>query len=217
MLTLPISLSSPVVISVSILTAIGAYVLFGPEPQDRRKRGYPGGLINYGNNCFANAIVQCLASSSIFIRWLEEHLKNKTVAKILLDLIKSINDQSLSCSQESTVATLIDHMRQPKWLSPFEQQDSHEFLLSLINSLTSTQIIQTKQFGFASCLDTDEQDISKTIMINESPLINPHPFQGLQATQLQCTECKHKNPVSVSLFETLSLTIPERQVSNAGV
>ncbi|CAF1284662.1 unnamed protein product [Rotaria sordida] len=217
MLTLPISFSSPIIISVSILTAIGAYVLFGPEPEDRRKRGYPGGLINYGNNCFANAIVQCLASSSIFIRWVEEHLQNNTLAKILLDLIKTINGQSLSYSHESTVVTLIDNMRQPKWLSPFEQQDSHEFLLSLINSLTSTQIIQTKQLGFAACLDTDEQDISKTIMINESPLINPHPFQGLQATQLQCTECKHKNPVSVSLFETLSLIIPERQVSNSGL
>jgi len=39
MLTLPISFSSPVVLSVSILTAIGAYVLFGPEPKGRRKRG----------------------------------------------------------------------------------------------------------------------------------------------------------------------------------
>ncbi len=39
MLTFPISFSSPIVISVSILTAIGAYVLFGPEPNDRRRRG----------------------------------------------------------------------------------------------------------------------------------------------------------------------------------
>ncbi|CAF4446666.1 unnamed protein product, partial [Adineta steineri] len=53
-------------------------------------------------------------------------------------------------------------------------------------------------------------------MITESPLITPHPFQGLQATQLQCTECKQKNPISVSLFETLSLIIPERQVSSSG-
>jgi hypothetical protein len=39
MLTFPISFSSPIVISVSILTVIGAYVLFGPEPKDRRRRG----------------------------------------------------------------------------------------------------------------------------------------------------------------------------------
>jgi hypothetical protein len=39
MLTFPVSFSSPIVISVSILTAIGAYVLFGPEPNDRRRRG----------------------------------------------------------------------------------------------------------------------------------------------------------------------------------
>ena len=83
-------------------------------------------------------------------------------------------------------------MRQPRWLSPFEQQDSHEFLLSLINSLTSPQGIQSKQLGFAACLDSNEQEESKSMMIIDSPLIKPHPFQGLQATQLQCMECKHK-------------------------
>jgi ubiquitin C-terminal hydrolase len=154
--------------------------------------GYPGGLVNYGNNCFANAIVQCLAASSIFIRWIEEHFQNNRLAQILLDLIQSINGQSLTYSQESTVATLIDHMRQPKWLSPFEQQDSHEFLLSLINSLTSPQIIPSKQLSFAACLDSDEQEESTSLIRTESPLITPNPFQGLQATQLQCMECKHK-------------------------
>jgi ubiquitin C-terminal hydrolase len=168
------------------------FILFKESLLYSIQLGYPGGLINYGNNCFANAIVQCLAASSIFIRWIEEHLQNNTVAKILLDLIKSINGQSLSYSQESTVATLIDHMRQPRWLSPFEQQDSHEFLLSLINSLTNKPTIQPKQLGFAACLDSDEQDVSTSMMITESPLITPHPFQALQATQLQCTECKHK-------------------------
>jgi len=157
--------------------------------------GYPGGLINYGNNCFANAIVQCLAASTIFIRYVEKHLKNNKLAKILLDLIQSINGQTITYSHESTVATLIDHMRQPKWLSPFEQQDSHEFLLSLINSLTNPPVIQSKRLGFAACLDSDdddEEDVSKSLMITESPLITPHPFQGLQATQLQCMECKYK-------------------------
>lgn len=210
MLTLPISLSSPIVISISILTAIGAYVLFGPDPQDRRRRGlfnsieikihlsfiflgYPGGLVNYGNTCFANAIVQCLAASSVFLRWLEEHTLNNKLAMILLDLIKSINGESSSSySEDSTVAKLIDHMRQPRWLTPFEQQDSHEFLLSLINTLTTVESIESKKVGFAACLDSDEQDKSKLMVTMESPLIKPHPFQGLQATQLQCTECKNK-------------------------
>ncbi|CAF0935494.1 unnamed protein product [Adineta ricciae] len=214
MLTIPVSFTSPVVISVSILTAIGVYVLFGPEPKDRRKKGHPGGLINYGNNCFANAIVQCLASSSIFIYWLDQHVQNNRVTQILLDLIQSINGQSSSFSQDSTVAKLIDHMCQPRWSSPFEQQDSHEFLLSLINTLTHKKSTRPKQLGFAACLDSDEQDDTQSMMINESPLVSPHPFQGLQATQLQCNECRHKNPISMSLFESLSLVIPDRQTAS---
>lgn len=99
------------------------------------------------------------------------------------------------------MATLIDRMKQPRWLNPYEQQDSHEFFLSLINCLTSPQVIQKKHhFGFAACLDSDEP---KSLMITESPLITPHPFQGLQATQLQCMECKHK----VRRFSFLSKTI----------
>lgn len=95
------------------------------------------------------------------------------------------------------MARLIECMRQPRWLSPFEQQDSHEFFVSLINSLTTPPKIQSKQLGFAACLESDEQDLSKSMIITESPLITPHPFQGLQATQLQCMKCKHK----VNYFE----------------
>ena len=187
MLPISVPFSSPVVISISILTAIGAYVLFGPDPNGRRRRGYPSGLINYGNNCFANAIAQCLAASTVFLRWLEEYQQKNPLAPILLHLIQSINGQSSSSSSnDSTVATLIEHMRQPRWLTPFEQQDSHEFLLSLLNALTTRA---RRPLGFAAGLQSDEQELT---LLTESPLNAPHPFQGLQATQLQCTKCKHK-------------------------
>ena len=39
MFPISVSFSSPTVISLSILTAIGAYVLFGPDQTDRKKRG----------------------------------------------------------------------------------------------------------------------------------------------------------------------------------
>ena len=161
-----------------------------------QKLGYPGGLINYGNNCFANAIVQCLAASSMFIRWLDEQSRKNAVSHLLLELIQSVNGQPAQYASESTVATLIEHMRQPRWSNPFEQQDSHEFLLALLNSLVSS--VQAKQMGFAACLDADE---SNSHMITESPLVTPHPFQGLQVTQLQCTRCIHK----VDLFALLVL------------
>ena len=147
-------------------------------------------MINYGNNCFANAIVQCLAASPVFIRWLEDQQKKNNLAKILVDLIQSINGQS---SVETNISSLIDQMRLPQWLSPFEQQDSHEFLLSLLNSLTTnSSTVRKRPIGFAESLQSDEDELSGFNLLVESPLITPHPFQGLQATQLQCTHCKHK-------------------------
>lgn len=151
--------------------------------------GHPTGLINYGNNCFANAIVQCLAASSIFIHWLNDHRKKNRLASILFDLIETINGDS---SGDCDVARLIDHMQHPRWLSPLEQQDSHEFLLELLNSLTTSNMTRTKPLGFADGLESDDEELSNSIELHRSPLIMPHPFQGLQATQRQCTHCKHK-------------------------
>lgn len=189
MFPISVPFSTPVVVSISILTAIGAYVLFGPDPNERRRRGFPAGLINYGNNCFANAIVQCLAASTIFSRWLEEQEKKNSLASILLRLISSINGHSNPSSTDENVATLIENMSQPRWLTPFEQQDSHEFLLSLLNSLTTKPKENRKPLGFSACLQSDEEELN---LITESPLTTPHPFQGLQVTQLQCAKCKLK-------------------------
>jgi len=213
----------------TVLSAIGIYVFFGPETTTKRKKGHPTGLVNYGNNCFANVIIQCLSSSSKFIVWLEKQVHSKTspLADNLLQLIYSINGNSFLSSQSSTtVANVIECLRQPQWT--FEQQDSHEFFLYLLTSLTSIYSASSSEQSLFTLSQSDDdnqatepEDVyyhhkyklkNGEASTSIHPLMSPHPFQGLQATQLECTECKHKNPITVSLFESLSLTIPARRI-----
>ncbi|CAF1146626.1 unnamed protein product, partial [Didymodactylos carnosus] len=229
----PLNLPPSLVLGASVLTAISMYVLFGPETKTRRKKGHPTGLINYGNNCFANAILQCLSASSKFITWLENQVSSRVtpLAENLLDLMYSINgkdhrfmsEQPSSSMSSQTVASVIESLRQPQWFRTFEQQDSHEFLLYLLTSLTQCYSSE-QQTNLLTSFDKEEKEDDTNrgstgtngTLSNIHPLVAPHPFQGLQATQLQCTQCSHKNPITVSLFEILSLTIPERRIQLFG-
>lgn len=71
---------------------VGAFVFWGPAVNAGHGRGRLAGLINLGQTCFLNTILQALAACPQFINWLglESHKKD-TLRTTLATVISGTN------------------------------------------------------------------------------------------------------------------------------
>ncbi|NP_001091415.1 ubiquitin specific peptidase 30 L homeolog [Xenopus laevis] len=122
--------------------AAGIYVLWGPiSDRKKHRKGLVPGLLNLGNTCFMNSLLQGLASCPSFISWLsgftsqyrEEHstTEQRHLSVTLLNLLKALANQGGTEEEVLDASPLLEVLRAHRWqISSFEEQVSDRTLTS---------------------------------------------------------------------------------------
>ncbi|KAI4820647.1 hypothetical protein KUCAC02_028618 [Chaenocephalus aceratus] len=213
---------------VAAAVAAGVYVLWGPITDRRkRKRGMVPGLLNLGNTCFLNSLLQGLAACPSFIRWLEtviglpptQSCKDNQLSTTLLQLLNGLSRDAPGEEDILDAGCLLDVLRLYRWhISSFEEQDAHELFHVLTSSLDEERDRQPKivpLFDMQSLESIPDQD-EKTMTCRSrgplhpipSPWKSQNPFHGCLTSNMSCKRCEQQSPVRYDSFESLSLSIP---------
>lgn len=191
------------------------------------------GLVNLGNTCYMNAALQCLINSTdlrdyfletrqLFQRELNTNnslgLNGKLAISfaMLLRQLWTSNSSSIAPNNlRELICTKYAHFR------GYEQQDTHEFLCSLLSILHEDLNRVLKKPFYESALECEDETISKEFKIaNESwerflsreNSVIVDNFYGQFKSKLTCPECK-KVSITFEPFNSLLVPIPSPKIA----
>ncbi|PON73149.1 Ubiquitinyl hydrolase [Parasponia andersonii] len=160
------------------------------------KPGFPPcGLLNCGNSCFANVVLQCLASTRPLVAYLLE--KGHQAECIHNDWcflceFQTHLERASQSSQPFSPTNIISRLPNIGGnLGYGRQEDAHEFMRFAIDTMQSVCL---EEFGGEKCVPPSSQETT----------IIQHIFGGHLQSQVICTEC---NNISNQYENMMDLTV----------
>ncbi|KAG1465539.1 hypothetical protein G6F46_005411 [Rhizopus delemar] len=153
------------------------------------------GLVNTGNSCFLNSVLQSLSSLPKLHSYLYQ-INQKTaslfISKPLLKTLRLLSRPSNATFKPSELVSILSNCLINK-----EQQDAQELFQIISTTLDNENQFARRQQGLSSLLSN-----ASTSKLPESP------FTGLLANRLSCMQCGYTEAIRHFSFNNVQLTLP---------
>ncbi|CAF4853762.1 ubiquitin carboxyl-terminal hydrolase 46 [Pieris napi] len=156
------------------------------------------GLVNFGNTCYSNSVLQALYFCRPFRdKVLEYKAKNKRTKETLLtclaDLFYSIATQKKKVGSIAPKKFIARLRKEKEEFDNYMQQDAHEFLNFLINHINEIILAERNQSTLKLQKTTGSGEsvtCNGTVPQNSEPTWVHEIFQGTLTSETRCLNCE---------------------------
>ncbi|ENN81211.1 hypothetical protein HUJ04_009191 [Dendroctonus ponderosae] len=174
------------------------------------------GLVNFGNTCYSNSVLQALYFCKPFRdKVLEYKAKNKRTKETLLtclaDLFHNIATQKKKVGSIAPKKFIARLRKEKEEFDNYMQQDAHEFLNFLINHISEI-ILAERQQNSTNNSSATTNNVIKNKGAGENgttTLLQNHPeptwvqeiFQGILTSETKCLNCENISSKDEDFFD----------------